>query len=110
MPATQSGLNYDVFTAPEKPLLAPPPTVGDAPAWDPTTSTLIFGARDAVLVDPLMTVPEATALADWVGLHDRNLTTIYITHAHGDHYLGLPVVLDCLPDARPVAAQVCKII
>jgi hypothetical protein len=82
MPATQSVLNYDVFTAPGKPFLAPPPTVGDAPAWDPTTSTLIFGARDAVLVDPLMTVPEATALADWVGLHDRNLTTIYTRHVH----------------------------
>jgi glyoxylase-like metal-dependent hydrolase (beta-lactamase superfamily II) len=104
MPVSQSVLNYDVFVAPEKPFVAPPPTVGDAPAWDPTTSTLIFGARDAVLVDPLMTVPEAGALADWVALHDRNLTTIYITHGHGDHYLGLPVVLDRFPDARPVAA------
>lgn len=103
MPATQSVLNYDVFTAPEKPYVAPPPAVGDARAWDPTTSTLIFGARDAVLVDPLMTVPEATALADWVELHDRNLTTIYITHGHGDHYLGLPVVLDRFPDARAAA-------
>jgi glyoxylase-like metal-dependent hydrolase (beta-lactamase superfamily II) len=104
MSATQSVLNYDVFTAPEKPFVAPPPTIGDAPAWDPTTSTLIFGARDAVLVDPLMTVPEATALADWVGLHDRNLTAIYITHGHGDHYLGLPAILERFPDARPVAA------
>jgi len=104
MPASQSVLNYDVFVAPEKPFVASPPAVGDAPAWDPTTSTLIFGARDAVLVDPLMTVPEASALADWVALHDRNLTTIYITHGHGDHYLGLPVLLDRFPDARPVAA------
>jgi glyoxylase-like metal-dependent hydrolase (beta-lactamase superfamily II) len=103
MPTTQSALSYDVFTAPEKRFVAPPPTAGDAPAWDPTTSTLIFGARDAVLVDPLMTVPEATALADWVGLHDRRLTTIYITHGHSDHYLGLPVVLDRFPGARPVA-------
>jgi glyoxylase-like metal-dependent hydrolase (beta-lactamase superfamily II) len=104
MPTPQSSLSYDVFVAPEKPFTAPPPTVGDAPAWDPTTSTLIFGARDAVLVDPLMTVREATALADWVALHDRNLTTIYITHGHGDHYLGLPVVLDRFPDARVVAS------
>jgi glyoxylase-like metal-dependent hydrolase (beta-lactamase superfamily II) len=104
MSATASVLNYDVFTAPEKPFIAPPPTVGDPPAWDPTTSTLIFGARDAVLVDPLMTVSEATALADWVALHDRNLTTVYITHGHGDHYLGVPVILDRFPDAQVAAA------
>src|SRR5215469_10165389 len=103
MPATRSALTYDVFVAPEKPFVAPAPAVGDAPAWDPTTSTLIFGSRDAVLVDPLMTVREATALADWVALHDRRLTTIYITHGHGDHYLGLPVVLERFPDARVVA-------
>jgi hypothetical protein len=51
MPATQSALSYDVLVAPEKPFIAPPPAVGDAPACDPTTSTLIFGARDVVLVD-----------------------------------------------------------
>jgi glyoxylase-like metal-dependent hydrolase (beta-lactamase superfamily II) len=104
MPATRSALRYDLFTAPEKPFRAPPSKVGDAPAWDPTTSTLIFGDRDAVLVDPLMTVAEATALAQWVALHDCNLTTIYITHGHGDHYLGLPAVLDQFPDARVAAA------
>ncbi|MGW2089517.1 MBL fold metallo-hydrolase [Streptomyces sp. NPDC001880] len=42
-------------------------------------------------------------LADRVLLHDRRLTTIYITHCHGGHYLGLPVVLGCFPDARVVA-------
>jgi glyoxylase-like metal-dependent hydrolase (beta-lactamase superfamily II) len=103
MPATRSALSYDVFVAPEKPFAGPAPAMGDARAWDPTTSTLIFGPRDAVLVDPLMTMREATALADWVALHDRRLTTVYITHGHGDHYLGLPVVLDRFPDAQPVA-------
>jgi glyoxylase-like metal-dependent hydrolase (beta-lactamase superfamily II) len=103
MPASRPPLSYDVFVAPEKRFTAPPPRVGDPPAWDPTTSTLIFGARDAVLVDPLMTVREATALADWVALHDRQLTTIYITHGHGDHYFGLSVVLGRFPHARAVA-------
>jgi glyoxylase-like metal-dependent hydrolase (beta-lactamase superfamily II) len=103
MPASRPALNYDVFVAPSKSAKAPPPLVGDPPAWDPTTSTLIFGARDAVLVDALMTIREATALADWIELHDRRLTTIYITHGHGDHYSGLPVVLDRFRDARVVA-------
>ena len=103
MPTSRPALSYDVFVAPEKLAKAPPPRVGDPPAWDPTTLTLIFGARDAVLVDALMTVREATALADWIELHDRRLTTIYITHGHGDHSSGLSVVLDRFPDARAVA-------
>src|ERR1700759_2061915 len=86
-------LSYHVFVAPEKPFNGPAPRVGDSPAWGPTTSTLILGAPDAVLVDALATVPEATALADWVPLHDRRLTTIYITHATSsttDSYAGQP--------------------
>jgi glyoxylase-like metal-dependent hydrolase (beta-lactamase superfamily II) len=103
MPTSQPPLRYDVFVAPENPFTAPPPRVGDPVAWDPKTSTLIFGARDAVLVDALTTVREATALADWVALHDRRLTAIYITHGHGDHWLGLSVLLERFPDARAVA-------
>ena len=95
-PVRLSGYPGAAFTA-------PPPRVGDPPAWDPKTSTFIFGARDAVLVDALMTVPEATALADWIALHQRQLTTIYITHGHADHFLGLPVLLDRFPGARAVA-------
>src|SRR5689334_22410998 len=102
-PTHRLPLRYDVFVAPEKPFVAPPPRVGDPPAWDPTTATLIFGERDAVLVDALCTVREATTLADWVALHDRRLTTIYITHGHFDHWFGLSVLLERFPDARPVA-------
>ena len=67
------------------------------------TSTLIFGEYDAVLVDAMMTVAEAEALADWVGLHNRNLETIYITHAHFDHFYGLGILLDRFPGARAIA-------
>jgi glyoxylase-like metal-dependent hydrolase (beta-lactamase superfamily II) len=102
-PTRRLPLRYEVFVAPEKPFVAPPPEVGDPPAWDPTTSTLIFGERDAVLVDALCTAREATALADWVALHNRRLTTIYITHGHSDHWLGLSVLLDHFPEAHTVA-------
>jgi glyoxylase-like metal-dependent hydrolase (beta-lactamase superfamily II) len=49
------------------------------------------------------TVAEAEALADWVALHNRNLETIYITHAHFDHFYGLGILLDRFPGARAIA-------
>ena len=103
---TGSMLNYDVFVAPEARYVAPPPRVrnSDSPAWDPKTSTLVFGAHEAVLVDTLETIREAAALAAWIDLHDRRLTTIYITHGHVDHFLGLPILLDRFPHARAVAS------
>jgi glyoxylase-like metal-dependent hydrolase (beta-lactamase superfamily II) len=99
-----SPLSFNVFTAPEKAVVGERPRpFGPPMAWDPTTSTLIFGDHDAVLVDTLTTVAEAEALADWIGLHHRNLTTIYITHGHIDHYAGLSVLLQRFPDARAIA-------
>ncbi len=101
---THAPLGFNVFTAPEKAVVGERPRPFGPPfAWDPATSTLIFGERDAVLVDALTTVAEATALADWVSLHHRNLTTIYITHGHFDHYFGLAVLLARFPRARAIA-------
>jgi hypothetical protein len=45
MQKSRTALAYDVFVAPSKQATAPPYPVGDPPAWDPTTSTLIFGSR-----------------------------------------------------------------
>ena len=33
----------------------------------------------------------------------KNLTTIYITHGHGDHCFGLQLVLDRFPGAKAIA-------
>ena len=93
-----AALNINVFTAPEKPMVAERVRpFGPPPAFDPSTSTLIFGENDAVLIDTLMTVAEAEALANWVALHRRKLTTIYITHGHFDHFAGLSVLLQRFP-------------
>ena len=100
----QPALNINVFTAPEKAMVAERVRpFGPPPAFDPSTSTLIFGEHDAVLVDTLMTVGETEALADWVALHHRNLATIYVTHGHFDHFVGLSVLLQRFPEARAIA-------
>jgi glyoxylase-like metal-dependent hydrolase (beta-lactamase superfamily II) len=82
-----STLSVNVFTAPGKTMVGErPKPFGEPFGFDPITSTLIFGEYDAVLVDAMGTVAEAEALADWIALHNRNLETIYITHAHFDHF------------------------
>jgi glyoxylase-like metal-dependent hydrolase (beta-lactamase superfamily II) len=99
-----NSLGVNVFTAPEKAIVGERPRpFGPPMAWDPITSTLIFGEHDAVLIDTLTTAAEAQALADWVALHHRNLTTIYITHGHIDHFTGLSVVMQRFPEARAIA-------
>ena len=97
-PITSNTLGVNVFTAPGKTMVGErPKPFGEALGFDPITSTLIFGEYDAVLVDAMGTVAEAEALADWVALHNRNLETIYITHAHFDHFYGLSILLDRFP-------------
>jgi glyoxylase-like metal-dependent hydrolase (beta-lactamase superfamily II) len=71
--------------------------------WPPISSTLISGERDAVLVDTPITVEQARALANWVAARGKNLTTIYATHGHGDHFFGTRTVLERFPGARFVA-------
>jgi glyoxylase-like metal-dependent hydrolase (beta-lactamase superfamily II) len=104
-PVASSTLSVNVFTAPGK-VMAGERTkpFGEALGFDPITSTLIFGDYDAVLVDAMTTIAEAEALADWIALHNRNLETIYITHAHFDHFYGLSILLDRFPSARAIAA------
>jgi glyoxylase-like metal-dependent hydrolase (beta-lactamase superfamily II) len=78
-------------------------------AWVSNTVTLIYGRRDAVLVDTFLTVEHAKELVDWVIASGKNLVTIYITHAHGDHYFGLMLLRDHFPNAKAIAtAKVVK--
>ena len=78
-----------MFLAPSIPAITSdlPPGEKQRP-WPPISSTLISGERDAVLVDTLITVEQARALANWVVASGKNLTTIYATHGHGDHLLA----------------------
>jgi glyoxylase-like metal-dependent hydrolase (beta-lactamase superfamily II) len=97
-------LDYSVYVAPSKLAVSDDVPPGeDRRLWSPTASTLIYGERDAVLADALMTVDESRALADWVVAAGKNLTAIVVTHAHGDHFFGVPAVLERFPEAKVVA-------
>ncbi|WP_328854060.1 MBL fold metallo-hydrolase [Microbispora hainanensis] len=97
-------LDYSVYVAPSKFVVSDDLPPGEARRmWSPTASTLIYGANDAVLVDPLMTIDESRALADWVAATGKNVTTVFVTHAHGDHFFGAPALLERFPEATLVA-------
>ncbi|MGE0218712.1 MBL fold metallo-hydrolase [Mycolicibacterium sp.] len=79
------------------------PAPADGWTWPPTSVTLITGEREAILVDTLPAQADSRELADWIEATGTVLTTIFITHAHLDHYLGAATLLDRFPDARVVA-------
>jgi glyoxylase-like metal-dependent hydrolase (beta-lactamase superfamily II) len=104
-------LRWDVFLTPSIPAITSdlPPGEKERP-WPPISSTLISGERDAVLVDTPITVEQARSLANWIAARGKNLTTIYATHGHGDHFFGTSTVLERFPSARFVARpEVIKI-
>jgi glyoxylase-like metal-dependent hydrolase (beta-lactamase superfamily II) len=94
-------LTYDVFVN------DPPPQDGLLPNGEPKlvspeASTLIYGSEDAVLTDPGMTTDQARVLGDWVARKDSNLTDIFVTHGHGDHWFAAGLLAERF-DARVVA-------
>jgi glyoxylase-like metal-dependent hydrolase (beta-lactamase superfamily II) len=97
-------LSYAVHVAPSLPTTVTdlPPDL-DRRVWSPISATLITGERDAVLVDAVMTAGQAAELADWIVAAGKNLTTVYVTHGHGDHWFGLGMILERFPDAKAVA-------
>jgi len=97
-------LKWEVFVTPGIPIVTMDLPPGERQAYfQAMASTLIYGTRDAVLVDAFMTVKQANALADWVAAKARSLTTIYITHGHGDHWFGVGTLLERFPNAKAVA-------
>jgi glyoxylase-like metal-dependent hydrolase (beta-lactamase superfamily II) len=96
-------LKWDVLVTNRQGLTRDLPPGKEQWTWVPTSATLIFGQRDAVLVDAFLTVEQAAALVEWVAASGKNLTTIYVTHGHGDHFFGIGAILNRFPNARAMA-------
>jgi glyoxylase-like metal-dependent hydrolase (beta-lactamase superfamily II) len=88
-PATAGTLTTTVFTG--------------SPAGFLADSTLIAGDKDAILIDAQFDLADAHRLVAQILDSKKNLTTIYITHSHPDHYFGLTVLHDAFPKAKLVA-------
>ena len=97
-------LEYQVFTA-KRPagLSRDLPPGYESLAWVANSATLIYGKRDAVLVDTFLTIEENVKLADEIAATGKNLTYIYVTHGHGDHFFGINALKERFPNVRAVA-------
>src|SRR5258708_297045 len=100
---TDAGLSWDVLSIRRPGLTRDLPAGKEELMWVANSSTLIRGERDAVLVDTFLTIEQSQTLLSWVVASGKNLTAIYITHGHGDHFFGLAPLLERFPGAKAVA-------
>jgi glyoxylase-like metal-dependent hydrolase (beta-lactamase superfamily II) len=96
-------LKWEVFTSKRPGLSRDLPPGKEDLMWVSNSSTLIYGERDAVLVDTFLTIDQSKALLNWVIASGKKLTAIYLTHGHGDHVFGVGSLLEHFPDAKAVA-------
>lgn len=66
-------------------------------------SVIVMGENDAVLIDTQWTLSNAHRLIAEIAETGKHLKTIYVTHAHPDHYFGLGVIAEAFPSARIIA-------
>jgi glyoxylase-like metal-dependent hydrolase (beta-lactamase superfamily II) len=62
-------------------------------------SYLLSDAENVIVIDLLRNSNEAVALADHVEGTGKKLASIFISHGHPDHYIGLGVFRRRFPDA-----------
>jgi glyoxylase-like metal-dependent hydrolase (beta-lactamase superfamily II) len=95
-PSSANGVGATVFTSSW-------PTILGGGTFSPTTSALITGPREAVLVDAQFLRKDVADLGDMIEQSGKRLTAIFITHGHADHYLGFAELLERFPGSRAVA-------
>jgi glyoxylase-like metal-dependent hydrolase (beta-lactamase superfamily II) len=98
-----SPLSLDTFIVPYREIVPAAPRMSShQPVFPAIAYSLISGERDAVLIDTPYLTQDLPKFIDWLRESGKNLTTIYITHGHGDHFFGLKAILDAFPSARAV--------
>ncbi len=66
-------------------------------------SVILLGKTDAALIDGQWSLSNGHRVAAEILETGKHLKTIYITHAHPDHYFGLGPVVEAFPEAKIIA-------
>lgn len=91
-----------VYVCPPIPtaVVSPDPSSKDSGVWSPLCCTLIYTPTTAILVDCPASVNATNELASWLQSTlppGCALKYFVASHAHGDHFLGLPVLETAFP-------------
>lgn len=78
-------------------------TSSEPGAW--SNSYLISGMSEAILFDVFMLRDDAAHIAEEITKSKKTLTTVMISHAHPDHFMGLDIITEAFPQARIVSTQ-----
>jgi glyoxylase-like metal-dependent hydrolase (beta-lactamase superfamily II) len=74
-------------------------------------SVIVMGKTDCAIIDTQWTLSNAYRVAAEIMETGKRLQTIYVTHAHPDHYFGLGHIAEAFPQARVIALpEVARII
>jgi glyoxylase-like metal-dependent hydrolase (beta-lactamase superfamily II) len=68
-----------------------------------TNSVIIQGTHEVMLVDAQLTKTNAERVLREIKATKKPLSTIYVTHEHADHFLGLEVFREAFPGVRIIA-------
>ncbi len=90
-PSAFANVSIKVFTSP------------DDQFW--TNSVIIQGTHEVMLVDAQLTKTSAEKVLQQIEETKKPLSTIYVTHAHADHFLGLEVFKEAYPGVRIIATS-----
>jgi glyoxylase-like metal-dependent hydrolase (beta-lactamase superfamily II) len=66
-------------------------------------SVIVTGEADAILIDAQWTLSNAHRVVAEMLQTGKDLKTIYLTHAHPDHYFGVGTIAEAFPQAQVVA-------
>jgi glyoxylase-like metal-dependent hydrolase (beta-lactamase superfamily II) len=93
--STDGALGYDVFVSDPIPMnVAGTIPNGEPHMFSPLATTLIYGDNDAVLAEAPLTTAQGNAVGDWIEASGRNLTHIFASHGHGDHWFTAGLLAD----------------
>ncbi|KAF5703476.1 metallo-beta-lactamase superfamily [Fusarium globosum] len=103
-------LKFAIYTCQPIPtkVASPDASSKDSGFWSPLSITLLYTPTTALVVDCPATVNPTRELAEWIKSQlpqGSTLKYFVCTHAHGDHFLGLPVLEEHFPGLQAYATK-----